>query len=561
MSDNDKTILSSSGADGVSGAPPPEKAKRNPLFIIGGIGCALLLCAGALIAGGFFLVGDQINNLVSGDVPQDEPPPSPTLAPTATFTPTPLPTEESSSEVNVDEDDELDSDTADIVVGPPQIGTITFALGATEDYQPIDPGTSFADDVTEIHAIFEYSGLSPDFSWERVWYLDGNEMLRSEEAWTGAEAGVFDYFINAGGETLAPGEWELELFVDGELLTTGTFDIVAEAPAEVAVEATEEVVEESLVEAEATSEPTATPEPTATSAPVAPVASTYQLAYTKWDGGRHNLYVNDTKGSSEQFVMHNAAGPSWSPDGASIFFFGEPGVNIQNRDAFPNIGSCELPGVSDGIVVVSVPPSPAEVCVAQSNFHQGEGWNDGTARWASVSPNGQMVAYDAKPGGDYRIYFLGTSDNKQYSYEIIGEQADWSPDSQQIVYRSGRDGKTGIWISNRDDSGHVLVSNANDSFPAWSTDGKTIAFARDEGSNVDIYTMNVDGTNVQRLTDTPGPDTLPVFTPSGQIVFRSARSGSWAIWTMNGDGSNPQEIVADAGVGPDWAYSKMSVLP
>ncbi|RMF06037.1 MAG: hypothetical protein D6768_00010, partial [Chloroflexi bacterium] len=103
--------------------------------------------------------------------------------------------------------------------------------------------------------------------------------------------------------------------------------------------------------------------------------------------------------------------------------------------------------------------------------------------------------------------------------------------------------------------------NGSDSFPAWSPDGRTIVFHREQDGNVDLYAMNPDGSNVRRLTDAPGPDTLPEWTPAGEIIFRSARSGSWGIWKMNADGSNQREIIPDAGVGPDWSYSRMSVLP
>jgi Tol biopolymer transport system component len=268
------------------------------------------------------------------------------------------------------------------------------------------------------------------------------------------------------------------------------------------------------------------------------------------------MYVADTNGQGEKFLLNRAAGPSWTPSGQEIFFFGEAGVDRQRlqdgRDfVFGN--------VSNGIIALTNAAALPTADVAL--LYQGLDWKQGTARWASVSPDGQMVAFDARPGGsDYRIYFLGTADNQQYRFEILGEQADWSPDSQRIVYRSGRDGKTGIWISNRDDSGHTLITNGgSDSFPAWSPDGKTIAFSRDEGGNVDIYTVNVDGSNLQRLTDAPGPDSLPIYTPSGDIIFRSARTGSWGIWKMSGSGGNQQEIIPNAGVGPDWAFSKMDV--
>jgi TolB protein len=199
--------------------------------------------------------------------------------------------------------------------------------------------------------------------------------------------------------------------------------------------------------------------------------------------------------------------------------------------------------------------------VSQLQVFQGHGWNDGTARWANVSPDGKMIAYDGDRGGGRRIYFLGTDANQQFRYEIIGEQADWAPDSQRIVYRSGRNNQTGLWISNRTDSGHVrITSSGTDSFPAWSPDGQKIAFSRDAGGNVDIYVVNVDGSNLTRLTEATGHDTLPVFTPDGQIIFRSARTGSWGIWKMDADGANQVEIIPNAPVGPEWSFSRMSVL-
>jgi TolB protein len=172
-----------------------------------------------------------------------------------------------------------------------------------------------------------------------------------------------------------------------------------------------------------------------------------------------------------------------------------------------------------------------------------------------------MIAYDGDRGGGRRIYFLGTEANQQFRYEIIGEQADWSPDSQKIVYRSGRNNQTGIWISNRTDSGHIrLTTGGSDSFPTWSPDGQAVAFSRDSGGSTDIYTVNIDGSNLQRLTDAPGHDTLPAYLPNGELVFRSTRSGGWSIWKMKGDGSDPVEIILNAPVGPDWSFSRIGVL-
>ncbi len=563
MSDNDQTILSSSGAAGVTGAPGSpqgeQKPKRNPLVIIGGIGCALLLCAGLMLGGGLYMASDQLEELAAGlsgeassptpaavaDTPAPEP--SPTVAAAAAGSET-----EATATVEAEPEATATTPPTATVPAEPVIGSITFARDATEEFDPIEPGTEFEGDITEIHAIFEYSGFSGDNTWERVWYLDGEEMLRSAEPWSGENEGVFDYFINAGGQPLSPGEWTLELYVDNLLLATDSFTIASDEPAIAQATSTRAATATSQASA-------ATPTPADDASPTPrpqPVARTYPLAFTKWDGGKHLLFVGDTSGGQEKYILGRAAGPSWTPSGDSIFFYGEEGIDRQDLSDGRQF---VFDGVSNGIVSINMSPIPANI--EQVRLFQGNDWKSGSARWANVSPDGQMVAFDARPGGDYRIYFLGTNDNQQFRFELLGEQGDWSPDSQKIVYRSGRDGKTGIWISNRDDSGHTpITSNGNDAFPAWSPDGRTIVFHREEGGNVDLYAMNADGSNVRRLTDAPGPDTLPTFTPAGEIIFRSARSGSWGIWKMNADGSNQQQIYADANVGPDWSYSRMDVL-
>jgi hypothetical protein len=122
-----------------------------------------------------------------------------------------------------------------------------------------------------------------------------------------------------------------------------------------------------------------------------PVAGgTYKLAYTKWDGGKHNLFVANTNGQGEQFILGRVARPAWTPDGGAIFFYGEEGIDRQTISGIDYV----FPDVANGIVRMNASPIPATL--GEVRLYQGPGWNDGTARWANVSPNGQMVAYDAK---------------------------------------------------------------------------------------------------------------------------------------------------------------------
>ena len=67
--------------------------------------------------------------------------------------------------------------------------------------------------------------------------------------------------------------------------------------------------------------------------------------------------------------------------------------------------------------------------------------------------------------------------------------------------------------------------------------------------------MRADGTHVRRLTDSPGLDEGPEFSPDGtKIAFSSARDGQQEIYVMNADGSNPRELTDNPArdESPDW---------
>jgi len=69
--------------------------------------------------------------------------------------------------------------------------------------------------------------------------------------------------------------------------------------------------------------------------------------------------------------------------------------------------------------------------------------------------------------------------------------------------------------------------------------------------------MNADGSGVTRLTNDPGQDIEPAWSPDGsQLAFSSTRRGSRDIWLMNADGSNLSLTVAGSAasaVSPAWS--------
>jgi len=97
----------------------------------------------------------------------------------------------------------------------------------------------------------------------------------------------------------------------------------------------------------------------------------------------------------------------------------------------------------------------------------------------------------------------------------------------------------------------------NETWPSWSPDGKRIVFQSDRDDvDGDIYTMKVDGTDVVRLTTTPGYDWLPRWAPGGdRIAWVRCLGTGFNVWVMNADGTNQHAVTnhSSPDVQPDWA--------
>ena len=402
--DDERTIVSNTPPADVPTDTTPKK--RSPWLWVALGGCLVILCLLAVLLIGFVVVAERGESLISlggdGETPTAEAisTPTPTQAKateTAEAEPEATPTQTSTKRPATEEvtPDVTKPSTATPrpirtptatwtpVSLEPAIGSITFAVGVTEDNQPIDASTSFPSDIEEIHAFFSYESMSDSETWERYWSQDGEEVASGTEIWDAGESGTFDLSLTGGGEPLGSGEWTLEIYVNGALAQTGEF----------------------VIEAGATSDATAGPA----------VSGTYEIAFARWDGSKHDLFIANTDGGGERFLLQRAAGPSWSRDGQYLSIFGEEGVDRQVRDGVEYV----VEGITNGILWLKVANFPADI----TQVEIGQFVREGTGRWTAWAPNGEMVAFDAARGGpDRRIYFLGTNDNQQYSIEIPGSR-------------------------------------------------------------------------------------------------------------------------------------------
>ena len=126
----------------------------------------------------------------------------------------------------------------------------------------------------------------------------------------------------------------------------------------------------------------------------------------------------------------------------------------------------------------------------------------------------------------------------------------------QIAFVSDRVGNSEIYVMDVDGKNQQrLTNNHHDDWsPSWSPDGKLIVFVSDRDEHPDvmpgwftseIYVMDANGENQQNLTNNPADDGFPSWSPDGKrIVFQSGRDDrQYEIYVMDADGDNLQRIT------------------
>lgn len=133
----------------------------------------------------------------------------------------------------------------------------------------------------------------------------------------------------------------------------------------------------------------------------------------------------------------------------------------------------------------------------------------------------------------------------------------WSPDGRRLAFASVRRG--GIFVVNADGGGlrRVTRSPTLDLQPAWSPDGRRVAFARlVPGWREEIFVAGLDGRGARRLTSNRGQDLEPDWAPNGRRIawaFTSTQSrrAHPATHTMSPDGARKRRV--GPGASPDWS--------
>ncbi len=140
----------------------------------------------------------------------------------------------------------------------------------------------------------------------------------------------------------------------------------------------------------------------------------------------------------------------------------------------------------------------------------------------------------------------------------------WGPDPRTLAYTSYVSGYQDIYVILLDGRAPTRPGAGNDDvhnmLPAISPDGTKVAFASTRGGTAghwDIWVVSRDGSGMRNLTPgTPNStESAPTWSPTGtQIAFTSDRTGSNQVYTMNADGTFLQKITSETRTDrPSWA--------
>lgn len=250
-----------------------------------------------------------------------------------------------------------------------------------------------------------------------------------------------------------------------------------------------------------------------------------EIAYVSERRNNSDIYLLDLHRNIAQSLTKNPLtdeeNPVWSPDGERIvyevFYDGNRALSVMNAEGGEHY-----------------PLTPVSL------------WDEHPV-W---SPDGSLIAFNALDDVSSRVIYTvhsaclppaATGCETPYR-NLTGASINnfdfrWSPDSRRIVFVTNQ-GSAEIYIMDADGEQRqrLTENDANDFSPIWSPDGTRIAFQSDRDSRIDLYLMNADGSDPRPLTFDYAYDDQPAWSPDGRrIVFTSDADGDRELYLADSE--------------------------
>lgn len=254
----------------------------------------------------------------------------------------------------------------------------------------------------------------------------------------------------------------------------------------------------------------------------------------------NNYYIMSLDGTKETLIAKNPEAailcPTVSPDGEQLLF-------TSNIDGPTEIYTVQRDGSN------------------LRNITKSNGFDIVCGSW---SPDQQRILFYRQYSTTSDIFVIGSDGKNEInitnsfvgnngSMNVISETP-WSPDGRKFVFQSNRDGNFNLYIYDFDTQQTIKVTDSpNDNTKAsWSPDGKKIVYTSIiDGQNTDIFIIDLSWNNLPtmgiNITNNPAADTDGSWSPnSQQIIFVSDRDGNREIYTMDISGQNLKRLTNSA---------------
>jgi Tol biopolymer transport system component len=248
----------------------------------------------------------------------------------------------------------------------------------------------------------------------------------------------------------------------------------------------------------------------------------------------YSIWVVDLETGDREMLLKNASQPSFSYDGKAIAY--KDWTEDQDVHGLHSASMDDISG---------------------TDWRFGDSLSDQRPKW---SPDDAFFYYFSRKESDRENRVMATESIWTKGHTIQRPDMDnkeiWgaSPavvvvkkDTYDILYQGCEFNNCGVMKRHIDGTDRVEVTGStSDQALAVSPDSESIAFmAYNRDNSWDIYVMDVDGSNVTRLTENSVAEGLPTWSPDGDwIAFvRESAPGSWDIMAIKPDGTGEQKLI------------------
>ena len=173
--------------------------------------------------------------------------------------------------------------------------------------------------------------------------------------------------------------------------------------------------------------------------------------------------------------------------------------------------------------------------------------NQGHFEAPNWSPDGESLIFNQEG----RLYSIGIDSKVIRPIDTdfadrINNDHGFSPDGAMMAISHAPEGEGSVVYTMPAEGG--MPMRITEQYPSywhgWSPDGQFLAYVGLRDGDYDIYVIPAKGGEEIRLTNVPGLDDGPDYSPDGEyIYFNSVRTRSMKIWRMGADGSSPEQLT------------------